>query len=426
MTMGDITRETVLRAIEECDDLGVEGFRAKYGFGPARQYVLVHEAEQYDSKAILNVAHLYATGVLGGFSGGKDHAAARLRELGFVVVARGPQPAADLDVLRSMPLLEQIRRMRTHKTGTTPTRHKPLALLWAIGLAPTPDTRLNAWPDFRDGVGPLLRDFGHDHNKSTPENPFWYLASGPFWEVTGITSSDGQVPAAGRLTAVSRDSVAGVSAGFTEEAVKVLADEVRRAEIVAHLLTTYFPERDHARLLAATHVRTEDEGAATDEDEQDEPVTLDVPGSNEEDRAVSKTIRATTRYDRDSGIVRDLKLLYDNTCQICGTTLRGRAGKRGSDGAHFRPLAEGGPDSLTNLLCLCANHHRELDLHGIYVGSDNVVYITDSFEIEGELTFHSEHRINADHARYHRARCHVDTHPDVEPPPEAGSNPASA
>ncbi|MGW1993832.1 HNH endonuclease [Embleya sp. NPDC001921] len=217
--------------------------------------------------------------------------------------------------------------------------------------------------------------------------------------------------------------MAGVFAGFTEEAVKVLADEVRRAEIVAHLLAKYFDERDHARLLAATCIGAEEEGPSTD---GDEPTDLDVPGDDEEDRIVSKTVRATTRYDRDSNIVRNLKRLYDDTCQICGTTLRGRAGKRGSDGAHFRPLAEGGPDSLTNLLCLCANHHRELDLHGIYVGSDDVVYTTDTFEVEGELTFHSEHRINPDHARYHRARCQVDTHPDVTPPPEAGSNPPSA
>ena len=52
-------RQSVLQAMEEFDRLGREEFLRKYGFGPAREYVLVHEGKQYDSKAIVGAAHGY-------------------------------------------------------------------------------------------------------------------------------------------------------------------------------------------------------------------------------------------------------------------------------------------------------------------------------------------------------------------------------
>ena len=57
--LGDVTRDGVLTAIEEFDRLGRAAFLDKYGFGEARSYYLVHEGKQYDSKAIVGVAHGY-------------------------------------------------------------------------------------------------------------------------------------------------------------------------------------------------------------------------------------------------------------------------------------------------------------------------------------------------------------------------------
>src|SRR5262245_18231794 len=76
--------QSILQAVEEFDRLGREGFLRKYGFGPAREYVLVNEGKQYDSKDIMGAAHGYeypAKGPLRAnqFSGGK------LTALGFDV-----------------------------------------------------------------------------------------------------------------------------------------------------------------------------------------------------------------------------------------------------------------------------------------------------------------------------------------------------
>ncbi|MGW2912100.1 HNH endonuclease [Streptomyces asoensis] len=88
MGLGDITRAGVLAAIAECQRLGRETFRRRYGFGRALTYVLVVDGDSYDSKAVAGVAHLYSAGTLLSadvFSGGARTVAHRLRALGFIV-----------------------------------------------------------------------------------------------------------------------------------------------------------------------------------------------------------------------------------------------------------------------------------------------------------------------------------------------------
>lgn len=88
------SRAAVLEAIAEYDRLGASAFLARYGFGPSWRYRLVHEGRDYDSKAIVGVAHgveFPTEGPLrsGDFSGGVHGAAAVLRRLGFEVVDQG-------------------------------------------------------------------------------------------------------------------------------------------------------------------------------------------------------------------------------------------------------------------------------------------------------------------------------------------------
>jgi 5-methylcytosine-specific restriction enzyme A len=83
-----VTRADVVRAAEEYDRLGQDAFLSQYGFGKATAYLLVHDGRSYDSKAILGVAYLFASGrkiTPHDFSGGVHGAAAVLRNLGFEV-----------------------------------------------------------------------------------------------------------------------------------------------------------------------------------------------------------------------------------------------------------------------------------------------------------------------------------------------------
>ncbi|MDJ0106532.1 HNH endonuclease [Rhodococcus erythropolis] len=85
--LSKLTHPYVLRAIDECDNLGREEFLATYGFAKAHEYFLLHGARAYDSKAIVGFAYSLMTGEkynAKDFSGGRV-LADRLRLLGFEV-----------------------------------------------------------------------------------------------------------------------------------------------------------------------------------------------------------------------------------------------------------------------------------------------------------------------------------------------------
>ncbi len=99
-TFSSVTRQHVLQAIAEYDSRGGEEFLEAYGFAPSRGYTLIHEGRSYDSKAILGVAHRFATGRLATseeFHGGMHGAVAILRKRGFEVT----EPASAARATRS-------------------------------------------------------------------------------------------------------------------------------------------------------------------------------------------------------------------------------------------------------------------------------------------------------------------------------------
>lgn len=105
MPQPDATRDDVLAAIREFDDLGQEAFLARYsayGFAGARDYFVRHGGQFYDSKVLLAAAHGHRHGQplsASDFSGGDAAAARVLRGLGFVVTEPNPDWSEDEIVL---------------------------------------------------------------------------------------------------------------------------------------------------------------------------------------------------------------------------------------------------------------------------------------------------------------------------------------
>lgn len=103
MALSDIDRSGVLRAVSEFDRLGRDAFLKAHGFGRSRSYFLLHDGRLYDSKAILGVAHGYATDTIGPlrntqFSGGEATVAQTLRGLGFQVQVTSLPDGSSADV----------------------------------------------------------------------------------------------------------------------------------------------------------------------------------------------------------------------------------------------------------------------------------------------------------------------------------------
>ena len=93
MALSEISRDAVLHAVRECDQMGRDRFLKHYGFKCARSYYLSCDGKLYDSKAILGVAHKFqfpANGPLKprDFSGGRSTVRPVLERLGFEVVVK--------------------------------------------------------------------------------------------------------------------------------------------------------------------------------------------------------------------------------------------------------------------------------------------------------------------------------------------------
>lgn len=107
---------------------------------------------------------------------------------------------------------------------------------------------------------------------------------------------------------------------------------------------------------------------------------------------------AIRRIVRDTVLSGQIKILYDFTCQVCGTRLLGPAGPY-AEAAHVRPLGRphNGPDTADNLICLCPNHHYLFDV-GAFGVRDDLSLIG----VAGQLRVVKRHVLNTEHLRYHR------------------------
>jgi MoxR-like ATPase len=90
VSLRDLTDpNAVVKAIAEFDEIGRDAFLDKYGFSPAREFVLVRDGRAYDSKAIVGAAHGFQWPDVGPldhaeFNGG-EQTTYKLRRLGFAV-----------------------------------------------------------------------------------------------------------------------------------------------------------------------------------------------------------------------------------------------------------------------------------------------------------------------------------------------------
>lgn len=79
--------------------------------------------------------------------------------------------------------------------------------------------------------------------------------------------------------------------------------------------------------------------------------------------APPKVTTITYRVLRDTELARRIKRLHDYRCQICAHTIVLPSGEKYAEAHHIRPLGtpHNGPDVADNIICVCPNHHAELD-----------------------------------------------------------------
>ncbi|HEY8588729.1 MAG TPA: YDG/SRA domain-containing protein [Naasia sp.] len=111
-----------------------------------------------------------------------------------------------------------------------------------------------------------------------------------------------------------------------------------------------------------------------------------------------------SRRVRDTALSRSVKALYGYRCQLCGTAVPGYERRLYAEGAHVKPLGRPhlGRDSADNVICLCPNHHTQLDMGGMVILDDYRVSRTDRQEVLGRIDFAPGHMLSVENALYHR------------------------
>lgn len=111
------------------------------------------------------------------------------------------------------------------------------------------------------------------------------------------------------------------------------------------------------------------------------------------------------RVQRDEKLVREMKRLYNDTCQLCGDR-RLQGDEIGySYVHHIKPLAKqrGGRDVPENVIILCPNHHDDFD-NGVLTVDPDTLEITHAYEavLTGEtVTVKRGHEITSQFLAYH-------------------------
>ncbi|MGA5823347.1 HNH endonuclease [Kitasatospora sp. NPDC094028] len=165
-------------------------------------------------------------------------------------------------------------------------------------------------------------------------------------------------------------------------------------------------------ILADTDVRV---SSATGSPEAGSPGALssfgDGDGADDADAGAPAAVPAGAvrsrkgKVKRDSAVVRDVKGWHGNRCQMCASVLRIPGPRHAaSEGAHIRPLGEGGHDYTGNVLCLCPNCHTQFDLGGLYLTDDLHVVETVTGTVRRRLATDPRHDVDLECVRWHRAR----------------------
>lgn len=137
-------------------------------------------------------------------------------------------------------------------------------------------------------------------------------------------------------------------------------------------LPNYHPFTQHERLLIYG----------------ENPFDLSPDQEREEDTV--RVLREINMILRKKKHVDKLKNLYNNRCQLCGIQISIGKKKYYSEVHHIIPLGNphNGKDVLSNMICVCPNHHVQLDLNAIPLNPSE--FVVDKHPLSQEcLSYHN-------------------------------------
>lgn len=139
-------------------------------------------------------------------------------------------------------------------------------------------------------------------------------------------------------------------------------------------------------LIREKEKRIKEEERNVEIPEADTPQAQDFDEPVQPERILTKVYRVL----RDTKLARQIKYLHNNRCQICGCTIDLQNGNLYAEAHHIQPLGSphNGLDVAGNIICVCPNHHVQLDY--------GVIRLEKSL-----LKMHPNHTVDDNYIDYH-------------------------
>jgi putative restriction endonuclease len=233
-------------------------------------------------------------------------------------------------------VLAAFARLKVWEKNGHRAPHKPLLVLLALGRWLEKPDEPATYADIERPWKDLFVQFGPP-TAPHPEYPFWFLQSDKVWVVT---PDAGYPPRKGHSCPTAKQlRDAGASGRFTDTVEAALRnDRGLVAGIARVLLETHFPPTAHDDLLAAVGL----------------PADAPTPERAARDRAFREAVLVA----------------YGYACAVCRVGVRVGHSIVGVEAAHIRWHSAGGPDVVTNGLCLCSLHHKLFDRGALTLSLD--------------------------------------------------------
>ena len=134
-----------------------------------------------------------------------------------------------------------------------------------------------------------------------------------------------------------------------------------------------------------------------------------LPRTDRESGPAPRARETTWRLIRNTAVGAAVNALHGYVCQICGIRIETLTGPY-AEAAHVRPLgrSHNGPDTESNVLCLCPNCHIQFDRLALYIEKDGAICRTRSGEKIGVLRSVSAHYVDPEQLAYQKALCRPD------------------
>ncbi|WP_381564438.1 HNH endonuclease [Streptomyces eurythermus] len=291
------------------------------------------------------------------------------------------KPTVPTPRVRREDLLRALGTLNADTSDEQRTRDASLTFLWALGRLLSGQSGLTPRDVYTKEVGPLLLDFGAGDVEFALEYAFRPLQDSGLWRTEG--TGDGAVM------------------GLRQEVVRLLQRPLARAEAVGLLCRSYFPDVDQEALLERVGLAGFANAEGGLDDANGEPASGEASSASGGRRQVNGS-----RPDRDPRLAEEIKLLYGHKCQVCGERLETRFSHY-SEAAHIQGVGRPheGPDKLSNMLCLCPNHHVQFDKLFFFIDEDWNVRRSRDEKLLGPLIRHPQHVIDEACVEYHRGLC---------------------